>query len=40
MMWFYLYLCKYFCKIGNYFYQLHVKELKKKQKQMEVMLNE
>ena len=32
MIWFYLSLSKYFCNIGNYFYHLHVKELRNKQK--------
>ena len=32
MIWFYLSMSKYFCNIGNYFYNLHVKELKNKQK--------
>jgi len=32
MMWFYLSISKFFNKIGNYFYYLHVKELRIKQK--------
>ena len=28
MIWFYLSISKYFCRIGNYFYNLHVKELR------------
>ena len=31
MIWFYLSISKYFCRIGNYFYHLHVKELRLKQ---------
>ena len=38
MMWFYLSISKFFNKIGNYFYYLHVKELRIKQR--EVMYNE
>ena len=30
-MWFWLSLAKFFNKIGNYFYYLHVKTLRKKQ---------
>ena len=32
MMWFYLSISKFFNKIGNYFYYLHVKELRVKQR--------
>ena len=32
MMWFYLSISKFFNKIGNYFYNLHVVELRIKQK--------
>lgn len=32
MMWHFLSLSKFFNKIGNYFYHLHIKELKIKQK--------
>ena len=31
MMWFWLSLAKFFNKIGNYFYHLHVRTLRKKQ---------
>ena len=31
-MWFYLSLSKFFNKLGNYFYNLHVLELRIKQK--------
>ena len=31
MMWFWLNLSKPFLKIGNYFYNIHVKALRKKQ---------
>jgi len=39
MMWFYLSISKFFNKIGNYFYYLHVKELRIKQKKDSEKLN-
>jgi len=31
MIWFWLYLSKPFIKVGNYFYNIHVKKLRIKQ---------
>ncbi len=31
MIWFYLSLSKFFNKIGNYYYKLHVKEVRRAQ---------
>ena len=36
MLWHWLTLAKFFNKIGNYFYNLHVKTLKNKQRKEQV----